>query len=92
MCEDMADVDDLPCILDRGDQAILVTCDVEDRVLADNIGVRNVFPDISQVLPARPLRYAIPVHQWLKNIGVLAKKLSDCRFAGDPHMYRLPIW
>ena len=61
MREDVADVNDPPSVLDRRDEPVPVSADVENREDVHCIGVRKVGADIHQMSPGGSPGYAVPV-------------------------------
>ena len=88
MRHDVTDVDYLPRVLDGRNQAIPVTGNVEDCQLADNVGVPEVSPDVSQAAPSRSLRYPILVLRWLESVWMCSHKIANRSLADHPHNRR----
>jgi len=85
MCEYVADIDDLPSILDHRDQPVFVAANVEDREPIHGVGVRKIRTDIDQMFPGGSFRYAVPVQQGFDRIFVHLNELRDRCFTDDPH-------
>jgi hypothetical protein len=91
MREDMPDVDHLPSILDRRDEPILVSADVEHSEDAYGIGVQKVGTDIGQMSPSGPPGYAVPVQQRLQRVPVYPAESGDCRLTDDPQRFKVTM-
>src|SRR5579863_316112 len=89
MREDVPDVDDLPSVLDRRDEPILISADVEYRERARCIGVRKVGTDIGQMSPCGSLGYAVPMQQRLQRVLVRLAKFGDRHLTDDPHRLKV---
>jgi hypothetical protein len=88
--EDVPDIDDLPSVLDRGDQPIGISFDIEHRESSYCIRVRKVSANIRQVSPGGSLGDAVPMQQSLQRILVDRTEFRDRGLADDPHNSKLP--
>lgn len=85
MREDVADVDDLPSILDHRDKPALVSAGIEHRENVHGAGVRKIGADIDQAPPGGSRGYTVPVQQRLQRVLVRLAEFGDCRLTNDPH-------
>ena len=85
MREDVPDIDDPPSVLDRRDEPILVSPDVEHRESIHSIGVRKVGTDIGQMSPCGSLGYAVPMQQRLQRALVGIAEFGDRSLTDDSH-------
>jgi hypothetical protein len=70
---------------DPRDQSVLNAFDVENRTIANLIGLRPRLPNIVQVPPGSLLGYSVPRVQRSSQIAVLLRRFQQFLAADDPH-------
>jgi hypothetical protein len=85
MREYVPDVDNLPSVLDRRNEPVLASADVEHRLSSHSIGVRKVDTNIGQMSPSSSLGYTVPMQQRFQCVLVRRAEFSDRCLADDPH-------
>ena len=89
MREDVPDIDDPPSELDRRDEPILVSPDVEHRERVHSIGARKVGTDIGQMSPCGSLSYAVPMQERLQRVLMGFAAFGDRSLTDDPHRLKV---
>jgi len=85
MRQNIADINPAEDIVDLGDQPVLVPFDIENRPLANGVGVRKSLSDLSQVSPLSLLGNAKPRVERAFQVTVPYSGLSKLPAADDMH-------
>ena len=89
MRENVANIDHLPAVLDRGDKPVFVTTNIEHSEKIHGVGVPEILAHIHKTLPLGSFGDQIPVHQGLQSVRVIPCEFGNGRLTDDPHVRKV---
>ncbi len=91
MRSDEADVGDLPVVVHRNHEPIVVTFDIENyAIIGHKTGVAIRSFNVRWRAPNATGRNGVPRRQWLSRIGMPSPKITECSKSNDAHEGNLP--